>query len=203
MNARKITPGGTGQPGKTGRLFDCALSADSVLDSGSSSRFDGDEANPGRRPRGLTLRVENGSATMRLEVGEPWGGADAKRSFTLTGQGVWLEVGGWSVVRVFVDAVSSDQVVVSWAWTTIAPSWPPRLILVESIDAGVDTPIPEGAREVALSSADPSWLWTTNPGTGDLVINAAQPGAGQPRDVNGARYTAGVDNVACWGLYPL
>lgn len=204
MDIRKgpgIRGGGQSQPGATGRLFDCSIDADTVLVA-MPLKYGG-ELGADRRPRGLYLLVTGGTATIRLEVGEPIGGNEAQRIFTLTGQGVWMEAGGWTIVKVYVDAVSSDAVRVGWTWTTIAPSLPPRLVLIQSIAAGVDTFIPDGAREIALSVADPSWVWTTNPGPGDLVINSAQPGAGQARDVNGARYTASLANVACWSLFPL
>jgi hypothetical protein len=191
-----IEPGGTREKGFTGKLFDTSIDGETVLKGGRYLN---------RVPRGLAIRVQGGVATMELQVGEPYGGAENGRIWTLTRRGAWFEVGGWTIVRLYVRGISSDQVEVGWAWTTIPPSVPPLLQLVQTISSAVDTEIPEGARELALSLADPAWVWKTDPdGTGDLVMNAPQPGAGASRDVQGARYLASVaGNVATWTLYPL
>lgn len=198
----RIEPGGTRPKGFTGKLFDTSIDAETTVKGGTDSHDD--QRFVGRVPRGLAIRVTGGSATMRLFVGEPYGGAEDERIWTLTPRGAWLEVGGWVIVALYVNAISNADVQVGWAWTTIPPSVPPLLSLVQRIVAGVDTPIPAGAREIALSLPDPGWVWITDPdGTGDLTMNAAMPGAGQSRDANGARYVASVDNIAAWTLYPL
>lgn len=153
------------------------------------------------RPQGLYIFIESGTAAAEVEVtvGEPEGGAEEKRSVTLTRRGAWFSAAGWDHVRVNVSTVGDATVTCAAAWTTQQPPSNAELLLVETITPGTRT-IPRGATHVQGAAADAGWAWSTNPAGVTLSIPQALPAGGAALDVIGDTYTATGNNTLAWRI---
>ncbi len=199
MQLRAIRPSGTARNRKPGQIFSTGVN------SAGLPRPDGQ---PGLVPvRGLWINLvtdsQSDAVLCRLTVGEPLGGGELQRLFTLTRKGVWLEVTSWGVVTLEAVSYSSDpdeKTEITYTWTTQPPRIADDLELVQVIAIGVAQAIPEGARRVALSLADAGWVWVTDQGAPVLLVVQPQPGGGFVNEVLGATFTATVVNTARWSL---
>jgi len=186
--AGPLTPGWTREG--VGKLLEASTPAGSEV------------AETGKAPRGLyvsTCPSTPGTARVRATFGNPVGGAAAVvRDFVIGPRGAWFVGSGWQIVTVEVTEVPAG-IKVQAAWTTEPPPDTYPLQQIEAVAAGT-FPVPAGASRVGLGAADAGWSWTTDPGSGPLVIPNPAPGNGGILTVQGTAYTATAPNVACWFL---